>query len=100
MAKQHVDQAHFWTTLPASETIGPAYSERRSTRAIDKYASQLSALLKTEATRSRKQRRTLKQIHEDLKELGFEVSYDKGAAFARTWREGQTEGAIRPANKH
>lgn len=52
---------------------------------------QLSALLKTEAAKSRKQRRTLKQIHEDLKELGFEGSYDiGGAAFARVWREGQT----------
>jgi hypothetical protein len=49
-----------------------------------------SALLKTEAARSRKQRRTLKQIHEDLKELGFEGSYDRVAAFARVWWEGQS----------
>ena len=48
-------------------------------------------MLKTEASRSRKQRRTLKQIHEDLRELGFEGSYDRVAAFARVWREGQTE---------
>ena len=81
-----------------SETIEPAYAERRSTRAIDKYAFQLSALLKTEAAKSRKQRRTLKQIHEDLKELGFEGSYDRVAAFARTWREGQTE-RVNPASK-
>jgi AcrR family transcriptional regulator len=81
-----------------SETIEPAYAERRSTRAIDKYAFQLSTLLKTEATKSRKQRRTLKQIHEDLKELGFEGSYDRVAAFARTWREGQSE-RVNPASK-
>ena len=81
-----------------SETIEPAYAERRSTRAIDKYAFQLSALLKTEAAKSRKQRRTLKQIHEDLKEFGFEGSYDRGAAFARTWREGQSERG-NPASK-
>ena len=81
-----------------SETIEPAYAERRSTRAIDKYAFQLSALLKTEATKSRKQRRTLKQIHEDLKELGFEGYYDRVAAFARTWREGQSE-RVNPASK-
>jgi len=30
----------------------PAYAERRSTRAIDKYAFQLSALLKTVAARA------------------------------------------------
>jgi transcriptional regulator with XRE-family HTH domain len=81
-----------------SETIEPAYAERRSSRAIDKYTFQLSALLKTEAAKSRKQRRTLKQIHEDLKELGFEGSYDRVAAFARTWREGQTE-RVNPASK-
>jgi AcrR family transcriptional regulator len=55
-----------------SETIEPAYAERRSKRVIDQYAFQLSAMLKAEASRSRKQRRTLKQLHEDLKELGFE----------------------------
>ncbi|USX23984.1 hypothetical protein NHH73_15245 [Oxalobacteraceae bacterium OTU3CINTB1] len=80
------------------ETIEPAYTERRSTRAIDKYAFQLSALLKTGAAKSRKQRRTLKQIHEDLKELGFEGSYDRVAALARTWREGQSE-RVNPASK-
>ena len=51
----------------------------------------------SEAAKSRKQRRTLKQIHEDLKELGFEGSYDRGAAFARTWRAGQTE-RVNPAS--
>ena len=81
-----------------SETIEPAYAERRSSRAIDKYAFQLSALLNTEAAKSRKQRCTLKQIHEDLKELGFEGSYDRVAAFARVWREGQTE-RVNPASK-
>jgi len=71
---------------------------RRSHRAIDKYAFQLSALLKTEAAKSRKQWRTLKQIHEDLKELGFEGSYDRVAAFARVWREGQSD-RVNPASK-
>lgn len=71
-----------------SETIEPACAERRSTRAIDKYAFRLSVLFKAQAAKSRKQRRTLKQIHENLKELGFEGSYDRVVAFARTWREG------------
>ena len=81
-----------------SETIEPAYAERRSKRAIDQYAFQFSAMLKTEAARSRKQRRTLKQIHEDLQGLGFQGSYDRVAAFARTWREGQID-RVNPASK-
>ncbi|MYM22153.1 hypothetical protein GTP46_05785 [Duganella sp. FT135W] len=75
-----------------SETIEPAYAEQRSKSAIHQYAFQLSAMLNTEAARSHKQRRTLEQIHEDLKNLGFEGSYDRGAAFARTWRGGIREG--------
>lgn len=81
-----------------AEITEPAYAERRSRSAIDKYSFQLSAMLKTEAARSRKLRRTLKQIHEGLKELGFEGSYDRVAAFARVWREGQTE-RVNPASK-
>jgi hypothetical protein len=33
----------------------------------------------------------LKQLHEELKGLGFEGSYDRVAAFARVWRAGQTD---------
>lgn len=43
----------------------------------------LSAWLKTEDSKHRKQPRTLKQIHADLCSLGFNGSYDRVAAFAR-----------------
>jgi transcriptional regulator with XRE-family HTH domain len=74
-----------------SKTTGPAFAQRQSASAIGPYAFQLSGWLKTEAAKSRQQRRTLKQLHEDLTELGFKGSYDRVAAFARRWREGQTE---------
>ncbi len=74
-----------------SETTEPAYAQRQSASAIDPYAFQLAGWLKTEAAKSRKQRRSLKQLHEDLSKLGFGGSYDRVAAFARQWREGQTE---------
>ena len=74
-----------------SEITEPAYAERQSASAIDPYAFQLSAWLKTEAAKSRKQRRSLKQLHQELIKLGFKGSYDRVAAFARQWREGQTE---------
>jgi hypothetical protein len=38
---------------------------------LDRFAHKLSAWLKTESTKSRKQRRALKQVHEDLRELGL-----------------------------
>jgi transcriptional regulator with XRE-family HTH domain len=74
-----------------SETTEPAYAERQTASAIDPYAHQLAGWLKTEAAKSRKQRRSLKQLHEELADLGFKGSYDRVAAFARQWREGQTE---------
>jgi len=74
-----------------SETTEPSYAERRSSSLLDKYSVQLSAWLKAEATKPRKQRRNLKQIHLDLKELGYEGSYDRVAAFARQWKVGQSE---------
>jgi hypothetical protein len=72
----------------------PSYAERRSTSGLDKYSVQLSGWLKAETTKPRKQRRNLKQIHEDLKELGYEGSYDRVAAFAKQWKAGQTEWVI------
>lgn len=51
-------------------------------------------MLKTEVARSSKQRRTLKQILEDLKELGFEEVLRQG----RSFRENLEGGPIRPGH--
>jgi hypothetical protein len=64
---------------------------------LDPFAEQLAGWLTTEAGKSRKQRRTLKQLHADLVVLGFNGSYGRVAAFARGWRadrqrEQQTTG--------
>ncbi len=74
-----------------SETTEPSYAERRSATGLDKYSVLLSSWLKVEATRPRKQRRNLKQLHLELKELGYGGSYDRVAAFARQWKAGQLE---------
>ena len=74
-----------------SGTTEPSYAERRSVSGLDKYSVQLSGWLKAETTKPRKQRRNLKQIHEDLKGLGYAGSCDRVAAFARQWTAGQTE---------
>ncbi len=66
-----------------SNTTEPSYAQRRSVSRLDKYSVQLSGWLKAKTTKPRKQRRNLKQINEDLKELGNAGSCDRGAAFAR-----------------
>ncbi len=63
----------------------PRYAKRVSPSKLDPFASKLSAWLKAEAGRSRKQRRTLKQMHSDLQALGYTGSYNRVAAFARSW---------------
>jgi hypothetical protein len=43
-------------------------------------------MLLQEAARSRKQKRTIKQLHADLVALGYDGSYNRVAAFAREWK--------------
>ena len=53
---------------------------------LDPYADKLSRMLLQEAARSRKQKRTIKQLHADLVALGYDGSYNREAAFARDWK--------------
>ena len=78
-------------------TIEPAFTTPERPSKLDPFAEKLAGWLKTEAGKSRKQRRTLKQLHADLVTLGFTGSYGRVAAFARRWRadrqrEQQTTG--------
>jgi hypothetical protein len=43
-------------------------------------------MLRQDAGTSRKQKRTIKQLHADLAALGYDGSYNRVAAFARDWR--------------
>ena len=66
--------------------VEPRYAKRASPSRLDAYAERLSGWLKSETTKSRKQRRTLKQMHADLVALGFDGSYGRVAAFYRAWQ--------------
>ncbi len=56
------------------------------TSKLDPYADKLSQMLRQEAGKSRKQKRTTKQLHADLALLGYDGSYNRVAAFARDWK--------------
>ncbi len=80
-----------------SGTIEPRYATPERPSKLDPFADKLAAWLGAEAAKSRKQKRTLKQLHSDLVALGFTGSYGRVAAFARRWRadrqrEQQTTG--------
>jgi transposase len=74
-----------------SGTVEPVYADRQSSSSLDKYAFKLSAWLKTESLKSRKLKRSVKQMHQDLRKLGYKGSYDRVAAFARRWKVDQLD---------
>ena len=67
-------------------TIEPQFTTPERQSKLDLFADKLTVWLKIEAGKSRKQRRTAKQLHEDLVKLGYTGSYGRVAAFARDWR--------------
>jgi transposase len=75
----------------ANKVVEPKYPDRKTPSKLDDYATKLTAWLKTEAGKGRKQKRSLKQLHSDLVQLGFTGSYDRVTAFARNWRREQQE---------
>jgi transposase len=77
----------------SNAVVDPRYPKRRTPSKLDAYAGKLVDWFKSEASKSRKQRRSLKQIHADLVQLGFTGSYGRVAAFARGWRQAQQEAA-------
>lgn len=59
-----------------SGVSAPSYPARRSPSSHDDFAARLSAWLSAEALKSRKQRRTLKQMFLDIRELAYEGAHD------------------------
>lgn len=82
-----------------NEIVDPVYPKRHTPSKLDAFADKLSQWLADEARNSRKQRRSVKQLHADLCALGFEGSYDRVAVFARRWRRTQLE-LQQQASKH
>ena len=80
-----------------SDSVEPKFAVPDRPSRLDPYADKLSHMLRQEAGKSRKQKRTVKQLHADLVALGYDGSYNRVAAFARDWkaarqREQQTTG--------
>ncbi len=75
----------------ASGVVEPRYPDRKSPTKLDDYELTLTSWLFRESRRHRKQRKTVKQLHHDLVQLGYTGSYDRVAAFARMWRQEQQD---------
>ena len=66
--------------------VEPQFKTPARPSKLDPYADRLSAWLLAQARKSRKERRTVKQMHADLVKLGYDGSYGRVAAFTRAWR--------------
>lgn len=78
-------------------TVEPGFKVPDRPSKLDPFAEKLSGWLRTEGSKSGKQRRTAKQMHADLVVSGYDGSYNRVAAFVRAWkaerqREAQTSG--------
>ena len=82
-----------------AEIAEPLYPQRQTPSKLDAFTDKLTQWLTDAARTSRKQRRTVKQMHADLCALGFDGSYDRVAVFAREWRRQQLE-STHGASKH
>ena len=69
-----------------SDGVEPKFAVPDRPSKLDPYADKLSQMLRQEAGKSRKQKRTTKQLHADLAALGYDGSYNRVAAFARDWK--------------
>ena len=69
-----------------SDAVEPAFKVPDRPSKLDPFADRLSAWLKTEANKPRKQKRTVLQLHADLVSLGYGGSYNRVSAFAREWK--------------
>ena len=70
----------------AARHVEPKFCVPDRPSKLDAYADKLSHMLRQETGKSRKQKRTIKQLHADLTSLGYDGSYNRVAAFARDWK--------------
>ena len=80
-----------------SGSVEPKFKVPDRPSKLDAFADKLAGWLKSEAAKSRKQKRTAKQLYADLRSFGYGGSYSRVAAFVRDWkadrqREQQTSG--------
>lgn len=68
------------------DIVEPSFQTPKRPSKLDPFTEKLSGWLMAEQRKSRKDRRTAKQMHADLVKLGFDGSYERVAAFVRAWK--------------
>jgi transposase len=69
-----------------ADAVEPKFKVPERPSKLDPFAEKLSGWLRIEASKSRKQKRTARQMHADLVALGYDGSYGRVSAFVRAWK--------------
>jgi len=69
-----------------ADIVEPSFRTPTRPSKLDPFAEKLSGWLVTEQRKSRKDRRTAKQMHANLVKRGFDGSYERVAVFGRGWK--------------
>ncbi|MFP3741323.1 IS21 family transposase, partial [Burkholderia sp. SIMBA_019] len=70
-----------WLREPSASE--PKYARRISNSVVDPWSEQLRLWLVADTRRTRRERRSAKQMYEDLRAAGYDGSYDRVSAFVR-----------------
>jgi len=82
--------------LKQTDVVEPRYAKRENVSKLDGFIETLSAWLKANAHRSKRERRTVLSMHQELVALGYRGSYVRVAVFARRFRSDEiTRGSGR-----
>jgi DNA replication protein DnaC len=76
-----------------ADIVEPNFRTPTRPSKLDPFAEKLSGWLLMEQRKSRKERRTAKQMHADLVQLGFDGSYERVAVFVRAVGDLLEQGA-------
>lgn len=66
-----------------NDVAEPVYAKRQALSKIKEFEELLISWLKRESRRRRKERKTVKNLYEDLLPLGYSGSYERVTAFVR-----------------
>jgi transposase len=72
-----------------ADTVVPEFKVPDRSSKLDPFAEKLTGWLQIETGKSRKQKRTAKQMHANLAALGYDGSYNRVAAYVRDWKAGR-----------
>ena len=83
--------------LRGADMQEPAYPARKVVTKLDAYADTLRMWLAADAGRGKRERRSKGQMWQELVVMGYSGSYGRVCAFARSWKQAQSQASSKAA---